>query len=312
MFGGIVLNATIDRYCHATIEGRNDGRVEFHAADAQCSAELGSSANAGLEVHEAVYRRIVRDFDLGEPALSVTSVCDAPPGSGLGSSSTLVVALIEAFRQYFSLPLDDYDMARLAFEIERVDCGLAGGRQDQYAATFGGFNLMEFGADQAIVSPLRLKPAIVRELEASTILYYTGVSRESASIINEQRNHILEGEQERLEATHALRHEAMAMRDALVRGDIEELAEVMACGWAAKKQLAEGITTQLIELVFDIARSAGARAGKLSGAGGGGYILFIVDPIHRPELVRRLVAVPNGRLHPVHFVHEGATAWTVR
>jgi D-glycero-alpha-D-manno-heptose-7-phosphate kinase len=312
LFGGMVLNATIDRYCHATLEWRGDERVVFAAPDLQRCADLDSVGAADLSLHAAVYRRLNRVFDLGDPAVTVTTHSDAPPGSGLGSSSTLVVALIEAFREYFSLPLSEYDIASLAFAIERVDCGLAGGRQDQYAATFGGFNMMEFGAERAVINPLRLKAAIVRELEASLVLYYTGASRSSAAIIASQREHVWAGEEARVLATHALKREALEMKDALLRGDLTTVAQIINAGWKAKKQLADGISNQCIEELFALARRSGALAGKVSGAGGGGYMMFLVEPVQRPELVRRLAELPGGRVEPVHFVEEGATAWTVR
>lgn len=312
MYGGLVLNATIDRYCHTTIEWREDGQVVFCAPDLELCADLETADATCLNLHAAVYNRLNRQFRLGDPAVTVTTHSDAPPGSGLGSSSTLIVALIEAFREYFSLPLSEYDMADLAFEIERVDCGQAGGRQDQYAATFGGFNLMEFSGDRVVVNPLRLKPAIVHELEASLVLYYTGASRSSAAIIASQREHVWAGETARVEATHAIKREAMNMKEALLRGDLTTVAQILEAGWQAKKQLADGISTDEIEELFEVARRAGALAGKVSGAGGGGYVMFLVEPVQRPELVRRVAALPGGRVEPVHFVEEGAFAWTVR
>ena len=187
-YGGLVLNATIDRYCYATLEESLDGAIEF------CAPDIGviddhrppdpEADSTPLHLHRAIYERMNRDFDLGRPRIRLTTISDAPPGSGLGSSSTLVVSAIEAFREFFALPLGEYDVARLAFEIEREDYGQAGGSQDQYAATFGGFNVMEFGpAGRIIVNPLRIKDATLRELEASIVLFHTGVSRNSADII---------------------------------------------------------------------------------------------------------------------------------
>jgi D-glycero-alpha-D-manno-heptose-7-phosphate kinase len=312
LFGGMVLNATIDRYCYATIEARSDGRVRLAAPDIGTYDDLDTDGSA-LPIHSAVYRRLCRDFDLGAPSVTITTVSDAPPGSGLGSSSTLVVSLIEAFREYFALPLTEYEIARLAYVVERHDCGLNGGRQDQYAATFGGFNVMEFGSeDKAIVSPLRLKPAIIQEFEASMVLYHTGVSRSSSSIIAEQTSHIVAGESERIDATHALKDEAQAMKEALLVGDLGGAAVVLNSGWEAKKRLAGGISNAAIEHTFSVARRAGAIAGKLSGAGGGGYIMFMVEPTGRPALLEALSQLSPQGVQPVHFVGEGAVAWTVR
>jgi D-glycero-alpha-D-manno-heptose-7-phosphate kinase len=316
-YGGLVLNATIDRYCYATLEETLDGRVEFRAPDIGVIDWLDRGPEtrdaSALNLHRAIYRRLTRDFNLGQPGVCLTTVSDAPPGSGLGSSSTLVVAAVEAFREYFSLPLGEYDVARLAFQIEREDYAQAGGSQDQYAATFGGFNVMEFGpAGRVIVNPLRIKEATLRELEASILLYHTGVSRESAEIIRRQTSYISAGSEAQLAATHELKDEVVAMKEALLRGDLVELAGVLDRGWRAKKSLAEGISTPHIEHCFDVAMRAGAMAGKVSGAGGGGYVLFLTDPVRRPAVTRALNDLGVGAAQPAHFVSEGAVAWSLR
>jgi D-glycero-alpha-D-manno-heptose-7-phosphate kinase len=231
----------------------------------------------------------------------------------LGSSSTLVVSVIEAFREFFALPLGEYDVASLAFEIERNDFGQAGGSQDQYAATFGGFNVMEFGpAGRVVVNPLRIKAATVLELEASVVLFHTGVSRNSAIIIERQTAHISSGSTAQVDATHELKKEAVAMKEALLKGDLVQLARVLDQGWQAKKQLAEGISNADIDHYFEVAKRAGALAGKLSGAGGGGYLLFLTDPVRRPAVVRALEGLKVGAVQPMHFVSEGAVAWSLR
>lgn len=307
--GGLVLNATIDRYCYATLEANANGAVEFHAAD----LGIVDDGVGRLRLHRAIYDRLNLDFDLGSPALRLTTFSDAPPGSGLGSSSTMVVSVIEAFREFFALPLGEYDVALLAFQIERIDFGQAGGRQDQYAAAFGGFNVMEFGpSDRIVVNPLRIKEATLRELEASMVLFHTGVSRDSADIIARQTGHITSGSVSALEATHQLKDEVVAMKEALLKGDLVELATVLNRGWTAKKELAEGISNPHIERCFEVARGSGALAGKVSGAGGGGYLLFITDPVRRPEVMRALAAVSDGAVQPTHFVEEGAVAWSLR
>jgi D-glycero-alpha-D-manno-heptose-7-phosphate kinase len=315
-YGGLVLNATIDRYCYATLEETVDGAIEFRAPDIGVidNMTLGLEAESTpLNLHRAIYERLNRDFDLGRPRIRLTTISDAPPGSGLGSSSTLVVSAIEAFREFFALPLGEYDVARLAFEIEREDYGQAGGCQDQYAATFGGFNVMEFGpSGRIIVNPLRIKEATLRELEASIVLFHTGVSRNSADIIQRQTTYITSGSTSQLEATHQLKDEAVAMKEALLKGDLVQLAEVLERGWQAKKQLAEGISNSRIEQCFDVAQHAGALAGKVSGAGGGGYVLFLTDPVRRPAVMQALDKLCIGAVQPTHFVSEGAVAWSLR
>jgi D-glycero-alpha-D-manno-heptose-7-phosphate kinase len=235
-------------------------------------------------------------------------MADVPPGSGLGSSSTLVVAMVKAFVELLNLPLGEYDIAHLAFEIERYDVGLSGGRQDQYAATFGGVNFMEFYAtDRVVVNPLRVKNWIISELETSIVLFYTGVSRSSASIIDEQTKNI--GlEPAALEAMHHLKQEALHMKESLLRGDLKTFYDAINASWESKQMTARGISNQHIENIYQRAVKAGARAGKVSGAGGGGVMMFFVDLERRMD-VRRALQEGEGELFTCHFTKHGAEGW---
>jgi len=316
LHGGSVMNVTIDKYAYATIDASPDGLAHFIAQDAVASESLAPGdvvADAGpLQLAKGVYRRIVADhLDGRAPAIRVRTHSDAPPGSGLGSSSTMVVALVTAFAEYFGLALGEYEIAHLAYAIERQDLGLAGGKQDQYAAAFGGFNFMEFYAgDRVIVNPLRIKDWIRAELESSLVLCFTGVSRASAKIIDEQSRNISAGDAGSLDAMHRLKDEASRMKEALLRGDFARLAEVMQAGWLAKKQSAASISNPRIEEIEAVASAHGARATKVSGAGGGGFMIFLCDPADRIGLVRALAAA-GGTLYDAHFTLHGATAWKV-
>jgi D-glycero-alpha-D-manno-heptose-7-phosphate kinase len=265
-----------------------------------------------LDLHKGVYNRIVRDFNGGNPlALKISTHSDAPAGSGLGSSSTMVVAILTAFAELLHLPLGEYDVAHLAFEIERQDIGLRGGAQDQYAATFGGVNFMEFHEQNRVtVNPLRIKKWILSELEASTVLYYTGVSRSSDMIIAQQIESFKSGEGKSVEAVHQLKQDASAMKDALLRGNIRRFGEILGRSWETKRNLADKISNPEIEEIMRIARAAGAWAGKVSGAGGGGFIVFIVDPVERVKLIRALNQL-DGDVVPFQFEPHGACAWNV-
>lgn len=314
LHGGCVLNATIDLYAYAHIETTGEHGLRFSARDTQ--AEFSTSAvpevelGGPLALHKAVYNRIVREFCGGRPLpLHLMTHCDAPPGSGLGSSSTLVVAMIKAFVEWLQLPLGEYDVARLAFEIERRDVGLSGGRQDQYAATFGGFNFMEFYADdRVIVNPLRVKNWILSELESSIVLYSTGVSRNSAAIIDEQTRNMREPGSGSIDALRRLKNDAIAIKEAILKGDFAGLVERMRDSWEAKKLTAHGISTPEIEDLFRRAMGAGALAGKVSGAGGGGFIIFFVDPGRRMDVIRALTSA-GGEVRPCHFVKRGTEGW---
>jgi D-glycero-alpha-D-manno-heptose-7-phosphate kinase len=316
LYGGAVLNASINLSSFCTIEPRDDGTVTFAACDREevfCAPCESSFAYDGLlDLHKGVYNRVVRDFNNGEPlSLRISTHSDAPAGSGLGSSSTMVVAILTAFAELLHLPLGEYDLAHLAFEIERKDIGLRGGAQDQYAATFGGVNFMEFHEDnRVIVNPLRIKKWILSELEASTVLYYTGVSRSSDKIIAQQIESFKSGEGKSVEAVHQLKRDASAMKEALLRGNIRRFGEIMGRSWEAKRNLADQISNPEIEEIMTVARKAGAWAGKVSGAGGGGFIVFIVDPVERVQLIRVLKQL-DGDVVSFQFEPHGASAWNV-
>jgi D-glycero-alpha-D-manno-heptose-7-phosphate kinase len=316
-YGGLTLNATIDMYAYTVITpGPEGGIVRFVAADQQDSWEGDATAHLALDgrlnLHKAVYNRIVREFNGGRPLpLVMTTHTDAPPGSGLGSSSTLVVSMIKAFVEWLNLPLGEYEIARMAYEVERIDVGLSGGRQDQYAATFGGFNFMEFHPDErVVVNPLRIKNWIISELEASLLLYFGGVSRDSARIIDEQSANVVRNDAPAIDAMHALKAEAIAMKDCLLRGDFERLVESVQAGWEAKKQMARSISNPRIEETYELAKKAGMRAGKISGAGGGGFMMMLVDPVRRMDVMRALKQTP-GQVYTCHFTKYGTQGWKI-
>ncbi len=316
-YGGLVLNATIDKYAYTVLEPMAEpGKVRLVAADKQESWESEAACelplDGRLDLHKGVYNRIVREFNGGVPLpLTMTTHTDAPPGSGLGSSSTLVVSMIKAFVEWLNLPMGEYDIARLAFEVERHDVGLSGGRQDQYAATFGGFNFMEFHpGERVVVNPLRIKNWIISELEASLLLYFGGVSRESAQIIDEQASNVKRHDSTAIEAMHALKREAISTKENLLKGDFEGLVESMESGWRAKKRMAKSISNPQIEEIYRLAKEAGMRAGKISGAGGGGFMILLVDPVRRMDVIRAL-STTRGQTFNCHFTEIGTQGWKI-
>ena len=314
--GGYVLNATIDLYAQAILEPRVDGQVQFEAEDRQENVHVAASAELAdaepLRLHRGIYRRVVRQFNQGKPlSLKLTTYADAPAGSGLGTSSTMVVCMLQAYSEWLQLGLGEYELAHLAFEIEREELGLAGGKQDQYAAAFGGFNFIEFGAaGKVLVNPLRVKDWVVNELEASMVLYFTGQSRESAHIIQRQIDNTRAGDAGSVEAMFALKSDAVAMKEAILRGDLAQYPKIVGRSWAAKKKTAQGISNPEIDALFDAAMAAGALAGKISGAGGGGFVMFFVPPARRMGVLRELNRFP-GRVMNFHFTGVGAQSWTL-
>ncbi len=312
-FGGQVLNATISLFTHCHIAEAQGGEAEFCAADCGETVRVRGDADSDevtLKLHRAAYRRIAREFLGGRaPALRVTTYSDAPPGSGVGSSSALVVAMVRAYAEYLRLPLGEYEVAQLAYEIERLDCGLAGGRQDQYAAAFGGFNFMEFGPrSRVIVSPLRLRRDHVQDLEAHLLLYYTGRSRQSQAIIERQIDATRNAEPAAVDAMHELKRAAGEMKEALLRGRILTVLEILGASWQAKKRMAQGISNVHIEEAAGAAMAAGALGLKVSGAGGGGFMMVAVEPPDRYRVFRALERLGGG-IFAFSFVEHGVESW---
>lgn len=311
-FGGAILNATIDRYAFASIIPRTDGHVVFEADDIGVSETfvLGAPLHAELVLHKGVYERMIRDYNGGEPLpVTIKTTVDAPAGSGLGSSSSLVVALVEGFRAVLEAPLGNYDVAKLAFDIERVDLGLSGGRQDQYAAAFGGINYIEFlQDDRVIVNPLRVPDAIYNELESSLVVCFSGRSRSSAAIIDQQKSSLSASNGKTLDAMHQLKADAAEMKRALLIGDIDMMAEILNHSWRAKKATAKAVSNDALDAMFDLAMANGALAGKVSGAGGGGFMFFLVHPENRYRLIEALNQ-GGGRASPAKLTDRGCETW---
>jgi D-glycero-alpha-D-manno-heptose-7-phosphate kinase len=314
--GGYVLNATIDLYAQVILEPRDDRRIVLAAEDREETVELDAAPELPdvepLRLHRGIYNRIVREFNGGRPlSFKLTTFADAPAGSGLGTSSTMVVCIIQAFSEWLGLGLGEYEIAHLAFEIEREELRLAGGKQDQYAAAFGGFNFIEFGAqDRVLVNPLRIKEWVRNELEASTVLYYTGQSRESAKIIEQQIESSRVKQSPSLAAMFALKQDAVAMKEAILRGDLARYAAILRQSWEAKKQLAASVSNPQLDAIYDDVMDAGALAGKISGAGGGGFFMFFVPPHQRMAVIRRLRR-HDGDVMNFHFTSMGAQSWTL-
>jgi D-glycero-alpha-D-manno-heptose-7-phosphate kinase len=315
-FGGCVLNATIDMYAYCTIEPSDDDIVAFYAADLKkqfsCDAVSALPLNGDLLLHKGVYNRIVADYMDGKPlSFRMTTYSDAPAGSGLGASSTMVVAIIKAFMEWLNLPLGEYDMAWLAYQVERLDIGLLGGKQDQYAATFGGLNFIEFyDNDRVIVNPLRIKNWIKNEFQNSLVLYYTGTSRESAHIIQEQVENTKNKNQKSIEGMHTLKKNASVMKEVLLKGDFEGLVSCMQDSWVAKKATADSITNSHIDAVYDHVIKNGGRAAKISGAGGGGFMMILCDPKKKYELVEALQKT-DGKVILTSITDQGTQSWTL-
>lgn len=314
-YGGAILNATISMYAYATIQPRDDGRIILHAVDRGIDLNTASSpeiiSKEGLSLHAGVYNRIVRDFARKPLSFELTTLVDAPPGSGLGSSSTLVVTILGAFVEWLKLPLGEYDIAQLAYEIERIDLKLPGGKQDQYAATFGGVNFMEFFKDnKVIVNPLRINESYLNELSYNLILYNTEVSRISSRIIETQERNVLRQKSASIEAMHRIKEQAVMMKEALLRGEFDKIGHILDFGWKHKKKMASGISNPRLDEIYDTAIKAGATGGKISGAGGGGFMVVYCPNNTRGQVIGALQQF-GGQVKRYEFTTTGLIAWRI-
>jgi D-glycero-alpha-D-manno-heptose-7-phosphate kinase len=310
--GGMVLSATIDRYAYGSLTARTDGRVRVESVDLARSVEfaVGPAAaralefNGELDLAKAVLRRF--GFQ-GSDGFDVLLRSTVPPGSGLGSSSTVAAVLVGLIRDHYGLGLTEYETAHLAFEIERLDLGISGGLQDHYAAVFGGFNFIEFG-NGVIVNTLRIPDAVVNELELNLLLADTGVTRESARILDDQTTRVKEKNPDTLAALRAQKDLVLQMKAALLRGRLHDFGALLDDAWRQKRRMSPRIATAHIDEVYAEAVKHGARGGKVTGAGGGGYILFYCD-FSSKHLVVEALAAMGVAATDVAFTRKGLTTW---
>jgi len=318
LYGGAILNATLSLYAHATIQPLEDRTIILQGIDRKEEVRFDDGADLDslpvdgkLDLLKGVYNRIRSTYGWPGKGFKLSTFVDAPAGSGLGTSSTLVVAIVGVFTEMLRLPLGEYDMAHLAYDIERNQLGMAGGRQDQYAATFGGVNYMEFYKDdKVIVNPLRVKQQYLFELENNLLLYYTATSRESARIIEVQTRNVVDRKERSIEAMHQLKRQAVLMKEALLMGRIHEIGEILDFGFRQKQQMAEGISNAFIDDIYEQAKRAGATGGKISGAGGGGFMTFYCPGTTKYRVMEVLAGL-KGHCQPYNFTGHGLTTWTI-
>ncbi len=308
---GLVLSATINRYAHGTLRPRTDGRIRLESHDLgialEYSAEDEVAFDGQLDLIKAAIQRVAQ---LETPrGIDLFLNTAAPPGSGLGASSALVVNLIGLLSDYHKLSLTDYEIAQFAWEVEREDLGLRGGLQDQYAATFGGFNFIEFHADRVIVNPLRIRPTTVLELESNLLLCFTGATRAGDQIIEDQTARYEAAEDEALEGLRAQKELAVAMKEALLTGRLSEFGELLGVAWEEKKKMSPRISTPAIDEAYAAAREAGALGGKVTGAGGGGFMLFYCPPGTRHTVAARLSELGHDEAE-FSFDERGLRSWS--
>lgn len=313
-FGGSILNATINLYARTHIEKTEDEVISFHSIDQHKSFSFNKNEEIPVEnplsLLTGVYRSIIEDYGEIKGGLKITTSVDVPAGSGLGTSSTLVVSMIGAFSEMMNIPFGEYDIAKYAYNIERERLKMEGGKQDKYAATFGGFNFMEFYKDDyVIVNPLRIKKEYLYELENNLLLFYTSTSRNSADIIKKQQENVHKHNEKSIEAMHQLKEQSKLMKDALLKGNLNELGNILDFGFNEKKKMADDISNETIERFYIAALKAGATGGKISGAGGGGFMIFYCPGNTRFNVIEQLSAI-GGNPMDYAFTEHGLTTWT--
>lgn len=310
--GGAVLNSTIDKYVYTTVSPRPDGKLVVNSLDMGVSEEVKDFVY-GSKID--LVKAVLKIFSVsGGAEVSINS--ETPPGSGLGGSSTVVVSLIGALQKWLGLPRDNYHIARLAYRIEREELGIKGGYQDQIAASFGGFNFIELNSGgKFIVTPLRVDEDIIDELQTNLLLCNIGRTRSSSDVIERQVKSLQSGDNE--EYLEKMKKFCYQMKDSLLTGNLEEFVFLMDQTWQEKRKLAEGISNPEIDALYNTARIAGAKAGKVTGAGGGGHMLFYCEHFRKPEVIRALLkrAIElniNLQIIPFSFDSYGMKTWRVR
>lgn len=308
--GGRVLAATINRYAHASLRPRTDREIRVHSADYGVRVNYGVDDpmlfGGKLDLVTAAISQIGSRTNGGYDLFLHSA---APPGSGLGSSSTVMVALVGLLKEYHHLSLTDYEVASLAHRIEREDLGIKGGLQDHYAATFGGFNYIEFNGDGVLVNPLRIPEDTIHELEHNMLLCYTGMTRASHAIIEDQTARMVGGKADTLEGLRMQRELAVEMKDALLRRRLHHFGELLDTAWDYKKRMSPHITNSFIDKIYDEAMKAGAIGGKVTGAGGGGHMLFYCE-FERKYLVAQKLIELGATVTDFSFDHAGMTTWS--
>ena len=308
--GGAVLNSTIALYTHSTLRKRADPRIRLISRDLGVTEEFSSLAS--LAQYRGVLGLIVSLIGLIQPSFGfeLEVFSDVRPGSGLGGSSVLLAAIIGCFNQFREDRWDNYEMAEIAFQAERLTLNIAGGWQDQYATIFGGFNFMEFTHESNVVHPLRIQPEIISELEENLILCNIGGFHQSGAVHDDQKKKFANDEkiQELVETNKRITYRQKTF---LLKGMLTEFGKSLHETWGLKRQFSEKISNDRIDSIYEQARSAGALGGKLLGAGGGGYFLFYARPFERwgvEGALRDLGLAPQ----PIRFEDQGLRVWTVR
>jgi len=307
--GGVTISTTIDKYAYCTLAERNDNNINVKSLDYNITANYPVNNELQYDGKLDLVKAAINVLKINS-GLDLFLHSDAPPGSGLGTSSTLTVALTGALKDWLKLPLTDYEIAELAYRIERKEVGIKGGKQDQYAATFGGFNFIEYFGDKTVVNPLRIKRDILNELEYRLMLNFTGKTRLSAGIIDDQVNSYVQRREAVVTALDETKELAIAMKNALLLGEIDEFGDLLNEAWRSKRKLSTKISDPQIDEMYEVARKSGAVGGKLLGAGGGGFMLLLCAFDKRHIVAEKMEKI-GGKIMSFSFEYRGLQTWAV-
>ena len=304
--GGAIIGSTINKYAYCSIVPREDDQIIVHSLDFDMTVKYNTTENYVYDGRLDLVTAALKAMNIKQ-GCEVYLQCDAPPGSGLGTSSTVMVALLTAMAKWKGVEMDSYYLADLAYQVEREDLKIDGGYQDQYAATFGGFNFIEFhGRNNVVVNPLRIKKEIIHELQYNLLLCYTGDIHVSANIIKDQVKNY--EKKDPFDAMCEVKALAYAMKDELLKGNLYSFGKLLDYGWKSKKRMSSKISTPQIDELYEEALKAGALGGKLLGAGGGGFLLMFC-PYNIRHVVAARMEAAGGQVTDWNFELRGAQAW---
>lgn len=304
--GGAIIGSTINKYAYCSIVPRMDGQIIVHSLDFDMTVKYDVREPFVYDGKLDLVKAALYSMQV-EEGCEVFLQCDAPPGSGLGTSSTVMVALLTAIAKWKSVKMDKYRMADLAYQVEREDLGISGGYQDQYSSTFGGFNFIEFhGRNHVVVNPLRIPRDIINELQYNLLMCYTGKVHISANIIKDQVSNFTK--KDPFNAMCEVKALAYAMKDELLKGNLHAFGKLLDYSWESKKRMSQKITSPEIDDLYNCAKQEGAIGGKLLGAGGGGFLL-IYCPYNLRNKVASALTEHGGQIMDWNFELKGAQCW---
>ena len=309
LFGGAIISTTIDRYAYVTLKPNSNKSIRIISQDYNLLEEFQKISDIKIDGKTNLIKAAVIQAGLKNENLDIVVHVDSPPGSGLGSSSALSVALIGCLSKYLNEHLTSYEIAKRAVELERELLNIKGGYQDQYASTFGGFNLIEFGKS-AIVNPLRLRSEVLQELLASMILVDTGKTRLSGNILKHQINKYEKRDKKTLKHLDVIKKLVYDLKDDLLTGNILKVGLSLDIYWNNKKQIDKNISNSRIDKIYKKAKEVGIFGGKLLGAGGGGHMLFICDPDRKHEVIKTIKKM-NVEIVRFNFDNDGLRTWVL-